>query len=282
MKRWLFLIYGVCCHLLFLGVFACMAAFVGNLLLPKTIDSPSALTAGAAVAVNLALVALFGLQHSIMARPGFKQAWTRFVPPPIERSTYVLVSCLVTILVMRHWQGIDAVVWKIEQPTLRTAAWALFAAGWLMVPVASLLINHFDLFGTRQVWLYFRGREYAALPFRAPLAYRHVRHPLYHGWTLAFWATPTMTAGHLLFAVTMTGYMWGAALLEERDLVRHFGAKYERYRKLVPMIIPRWKPAALEAVVPLAEEHFSTTASSTSTGSLAALTVSASGSPSSS
>jgi protein-S-isoprenylcysteine O-methyltransferase Ste14 len=239
MKRWLYFSYGVACHLLFLVTFAYMAGFVGNLIVPKTIDSPSATPLAAAVLINLLLLSLFGVQHSVMARPGFKRVWTRLVPKPIERSTYVLISCLVTFLLMWQWRGIDIVVWDIQTPVLRGAMWALFAIGWLMVPAVSLLIDHFDLFGTRQVWLYLRGREYTSLPFRVPTLYKNVRHPLYVGWGIAFWATPTMTVGHLLFAGVLSGYMALATVFEERDLVAHFGDLYEDYRRRVPRFIPR-------------------------------------------
>jgi len=238
MKRWLFFLYGVACHLLFLATFAWMAAFVGGLFLPKTIDSPATEPVSLAVAVNLFLIGLFGVQHSVMARPGFKRWWTRIVPKPIERSTYVLISCLVTILLLWQWRPIDIVVWQIEQPGFRAAMWGLFAAGWLLVPTVSLLINHFDLFGTRQVWLYLQGKEYTPLEFRVPLFYKHVRHPLYIGWAIAFWAIPTMTVGHLLFAGMLTLYMAIATLFEERDLIAHFGEKYREYRRRVPMFVP--------------------------------------------
>jgi methanethiol S-methyltransferase len=239
MKRWIFFLYGVACHGLFLAVYAYMAGFIGNLLVPKTIDTPSGGAIGAAVAVNLLLLSLFAVQHSVMARPWFKRVWTRVVPGPIERSTYVFVSCLVTILLMWQWRGIDVVVWNVQQPLARGVAWSLYAAGWLLVPAVSLLINHFDLFGTRQVWLHLRGQEYTSLPFGTPLFYKYVRHPLYLGWTLMFWATPTMTAGHLLFAAVLTGYMALAAVFEERDLVAHFGGQYVEYRRRVPMFVPR-------------------------------------------
>ena len=193
----------------------------------------------AAVAIDLILLALFAVQHSVMARPAFKRIWTRIVPHPIERSTYVLASNLVTVLLMWQWRGIDTVLWDVRQPVFRAAAWALFAIGWLLVPLVTLLIDHFDLFGTRQVWLHLQGRQYEPLPFRVPVLYKQVRHPLYIGWTIAFWATPTMTAGHLLFAVVLTGYMALAACIEERDLVSHFGEQYENYRRRVPMFVPR-------------------------------------------
>lgn len=239
MRRWSFFVYGVFAHLLFLPISLYMACFVGGLLVPKTIDSPSAGGVYAA-GVDLALIGLFALQHSIMARPWFKEYWTRLVPQPIERSTYVLASCAVTVLLMWQWRGLDAVVWNVEQPVARGILWGLFAAGWMAVPAVTLLLNHFELFGVRQVWLYLRGRPYAPLPFRTPLAYRRVRHPLYLGWALAFWATPTMTLGHLLFAGAMTLYMVGAAFIEERDLVRHFGSVYREYQRRVPMFVPRF------------------------------------------
>jgi len=174
-----------------------------------------------------------------MARPAFKRIWTRVVPQPIERSTYVLLSCLVTFVVMWQWRGIDTVVWDLKQPAARALAWGMFAIGWLLVPAASLLIDHFDLFGTRQVWLFLRGREYTALPFRVPMLYKNVRHPLYIAWMIAFWATPTMTVGHLLFASVLTGYMLLAAIVEERDLLAHLGHQYEEHRQRVPMFVPR-------------------------------------------
>lgn len=239
MKRWVFFAYGVLGHLAFLVVYAWMAGFVGNWLLPKTIDSPASVSMPAAWAINIALIAAFGLQHSIMARPGFKAWWTRFVPAPIERSTYVWFSNVVVIALMLFWQGIDVVVWDVQQPVGRALLWALFAAGWLMVPAVSLMIHHFDLFGTRQVWLHLQGRPYEPLPFRTPMLYGKVRHPLYVGWALAFWATPTMTLGHLLFAGSLTLYMLIAVRIEERDLMEYFGEAYRAYRRRVPMFVPR-------------------------------------------
>jgi protein-S-isoprenylcysteine O-methyltransferase Ste14 len=252
MKRIAFFAYGVACHALFLATFAYLAGFVGNFAVPNSIDSgaPGSLTA--AVAVDLVLMAVFALQHSVMARPAFKRVWTRFIPQPIERSTYVLVSCLVTWLLIWQWQPIPIVVWDAPPGALRMTLTALFAAGWLTVPVVSLMINHFDLFGTRQVWLYLRGRPYTHLPFRTPLLYKWVRHPLYVGWALAFWATPTMTAGHLLFAGVLTLYMAVASRIEERDLVAHFGRQYEDYRRRVGAFLPalrRAKRSADEAAI---------------------------------
>jgi protein-S-isoprenylcysteine O-methyltransferase Ste14 len=243
MKRWLFFAYGVACHGLFLAVYAWQCGFTGNLLVPKSIDTPTSTAFAPALAINLALLLAFGLSHSIMARPAFKRVWTRLIPPPIERSTYVLVSCVMVGLLMWQWRSMGAVIWDVQNPIGRGVLWALFAAGWLLGPAVSMMINHFDLFGTRQVWLYLKGREYESLPFRTPMLYARVRHPLYIGWALAFWATPTMTVGHLLYAVVLTGYMGLAALVEERDLVAHFGDHYESYRRNVPRFIPRLRLA---------------------------------------
>ena len=239
MRRWSFFVYGVFCHLLFLATFAYMAGFVGNFLVPKTLDSTPA-SSSYDVAINLLLLALFGLQHSIMARPWFKQVWTRLIPEPIERSTYCLFSCLVLFLLMWQWRGQSAIIWNVEHPLGRGLLWALFAVGWLTVPTVSLMINHFDLFGTRQVWLYLRGRPYTSLPFRTPMLYNRIRHPLYVGFALAFWATPTMTLGHLIFSGAMTLYMAIATRIEERDLVNHYGDKYRAYQRRVGMYIPRF------------------------------------------
>jgi protein-S-isoprenylcysteine O-methyltransferase Ste14 len=238
MRRWSFFVCGFFCHLLFLATFACLAGFVGNFLVPKSTNSAPADGLGTA-GLDLLLIGLFAMQHSIMARPGFKRTWTRLVPQPIERSTYCLLSCVVLFFLMWQWRGLDAIIWNVQHPVGRGLLWALFAAGWLLIPAVSLLINHFDLFGTRQVWLYLRGRPYTSLPFRTPLPYNRKRHPLYVGWALAFWATPTMTLGHLLFAGTLTLYMATAARVEERDLVGHCGDTYRAYQRRVPMFLPR-------------------------------------------
>jgi protein-S-isoprenylcysteine O-methyltransferase Ste14 len=227
-----------------------MAGFVGNFLVPKSIDTVVPGSTTAAIVINVLLLIAFSLQHSVMARPAFKRIWTRIIPEPIERSTYVLLSCAVTALLMWQWRGLDYVIWDVRQPLLRTLLWIAFVAGWFLVPFVSLLISHFDLFGTRQVWLHLRGQKYKSLPFRVPSLYKHMRHPLYVGWTIAFWATPTMTVGHLLFAVMLTGYMGVAALIEERDLIAHFGRQYEEYRRHVPMFIPwRRKTPEVRSVV---------------------------------
>jgi protein-S-isoprenylcysteine O-methyltransferase Ste14 len=242
MRRILFFAYGVLSHVLFLAVFAYMAGFVGNLLVPISIDAPGAGFAWGAVLGNLLLVALFGLQHSAMARPRFKAWLTRVVPPEIERSTYVLVSNALMIGLMALWQPLGPNVWHVESAPGRAVLWTLFAAGWLMVPLVSLLIDHFDLFGTRQVWLQLRGTAYTHKPFRTPAVYRVVRHPLYVAWILAFWATPTMSVGHLLFAAGMTACILVAIPLEERDLAALHGERYRAYRRAVPALVPRLAP----------------------------------------
>jgi methanethiol S-methyltransferase len=250
MKRGLYLAYGVACHLMFLGTYAYLAAFVSGRLVQKSIDTPGEAPLWVAIIINVILLGLFAFQHSIMARTRFKQLWVRVVPSPIERSTYVLISCLALIVLMWQWRGIDTVIWDAGNEAARAALWALFATGWMMVPLVSLMIDHFDLFGTRQVWLYFRGKEYTPLPFRVPGLYKRVRHPLYLGWALAFWAIPTMTLGHLLFSGTLTLYMGLAALVEERDLEAHFGCQYAEYRRRVPMFIPRMSRLSGEEVPP--------------------------------
>jgi protein-S-isoprenylcysteine O-methyltransferase Ste14 len=240
MKRWTFFVYGAACHALFFAVYAYFCGFTGNLLVPKSIDTPTGTPLAAAITIDVLLLLAFSLPHTVMARPEFKRVWTRVVPEPIERSTYVLVSCLLLVLAMWQWKSIDAVVWNVQHPAGRTALWALFAGGWLLVPAVSLMINHFDLFGTRQVWLHLRGEAYKALPFRTPMLYARVRHPLYIGWGLAFWATPTMTAGHLLMASVLSAYMILATFVEERDLIAHFGHEYEHYRHRVPKFLPHF------------------------------------------
>lgn len=239
MKRTIFFLYGVTGHLLFLGIYVWLACFVGNIVVPQAIDFPITDPAPLAIIIDLGLIALFGLQHSVMARPAFKRVWTRIVPQPIERSTYVYASCAVTALLIWQWRPVGAIVWDVQDWFGRGVLHGLFAAGWLMVPLVTLMISHFDLFGTRQVWLYFRGREYKALPFRTPMLYSQMRHPLYVGWAIAFWATPTMTVGHLLFAAGMTGYMLLAVVFEERDLVAYFGRQYIEYQRRVPRFLPR-------------------------------------------
>lgn len=238
-KRVLVLTYGLICYVTFLGVFVYLAGFLGNLFVSRSMDSPASGPWWLAAVVNLLLVLLFGLQHSVMARPAFKRWWTRFVPRPIERSTYVMMTNLVLIVLFWQWRPMGGILWDVQNPAGRVVLHGLFGLGWLTVLVTTFLINHFDLFGLRQVWLYFRRRPYRAIGFRSPGPYRYVRHPLYVGWLLAFWATPTMTAAHLLFALGMTAYILIAIRYEEQDLVAFHGPEYADYRRQVPMLLPK-------------------------------------------
>lgn len=238
MARMATLFYGIVSYLLFFASFVYLTGFLGNFGVPKSIDSGPPGSSAAALAGNLALLLLFGVQHSVMARPAFKRWWTRFVPEAAERSTYVMATNVCLWLLYAFWQPLPTTIWHVEAPIAQTGAWVLFGAGWLIILLATLMIDHFDLFGLRQVWLHFRGRPYTALPFATPGFYAHLRHPLYLGWGLAFWATPHMTVGHLLLALVWGGYMRLAIRFEERDLVAHFGEVYRRYRKTTPMLIP--------------------------------------------
>lgn len=236
--RALVIVYGVASYLVFLASFLYAVSFVGNLLVPKSIDSGASARLPAALLVDTVLLLLFAVPHSVMARPAFKRWWTKFVPPPVERSTYVLVSSLLLGLLFWQWRPIPAVVWNVGHPAGRWLLHAVFWAGWALVLVSTFLIDHFDLFGLRQVFLYASGREYTPLAFRITGLYRYIRHPLMTGFLLAFWATPTMTVGHLLFAVATTGYILIALQLEERDLLSFHGEQYRAYRKQAGMLLP--------------------------------------------
>lgn len=238
MKRVMYFLYGVVCYSIFFGTFLYAAGFIGNILVPKSMDSGPQGPLGQALLINAALLGLFAIQHSVMARKGFKEVWTKFIPKPLERSTYVLLSSLCLILLFTQWQPMGGVIWNVQDPVGRIVLYSLFAAGWLLVLLATFLINHFDLFGLRQVWLYLLGKEYTPLKFRKPFLYKFVRHPLYVGWFLAFWATPTMTIAHLVFAIATTAYILIAIQLEERDLIAEHGEAYANYRREVPMLIP--------------------------------------------
>lgn len=236
--RALVIVYGVASYLVFLASFLYAVGFVGDILVPKSIDSGASARLPAALLVDTVLLLLFAVPHSVMARPAFKRWWTKFVPPPVERSTYVLVSSLLLGLLFWQWRPIPAVVWNVGHPAGRWLLHAVFWAGWALVLVSTFLIDHFDLFGLRQVFLYASGREYTQHAFRITGLYRYIRHPLMTGFLLAFWATPTMTVGHLLFAVATTGYILIALQLEERDLHSFHGEQYRAYRKQAGMLLP--------------------------------------------
>ena len=238
MKKILSLLYGLISYLAFLGTILYAIGFVGNFMVPKTIDSAPGTSLSGAILVNASLLLLFALQHSVMARPAFKRWWTGIVPQHLERSTFVLLASLCLMLMMWQWQPIGGIIWSTESELAKNILLFTYLLGWSIVFLSTFLINHFDLFGLRQVWLYFIGKPYTQLPFRLPLLYKLVRHPLYMGFLIAFWSTPVMTAAHLLFAVLTTGYIFTAIRLEEQDLVRSFGEKYRNYKKWVPMIIP--------------------------------------------
>ena len=240
MKRVIVFAYALIAYAVFFATFLYAVGFVGNLVVPVSIDSAPVGSLGTSLVVDLGLLALFALQHSVMARPAFKRAWTRIVPEAAERSTYVLASSLALILLFWHWRPLGGVVWHIEHPVGVALMHAGFAFGWLLVLVTTFLIHHFDLFGLRQAWLYFRGRPYVSLEFTTPGPYRLVRHPLYVGWFFAFWCTPIMTATHFLFAAATAGYILIAIQLEERDLLRAH-PEYEGYRTRVPMLVPGLK-----------------------------------------
>lgn len=239
--------FGVFSYVVFLATFLYAFGFVGGFVVPTTLDGPPRMPFAQALAIDVGLLALFAVQHSVMARPAFKRAWTRVVAPPLERPIYVLASSLCLVAMFALWQPLGGVVWDLESPLARVAARAVFGFGWGLVLLTTFLINHFDLFGLRQVWFALRGEPYRPLKFVQPGPYRLVRHPLYFGWFCAFWGTPTMTGAHLVFALLTTAYILVAIRFEERDLLVEHGASYAEYRRRVPMLLPRIAPRASRA-----------------------------------
>jgi protein-S-isoprenylcysteine O-methyltransferase Ste14 len=237
MKRWLIFLYGVACYAIALVTLLYAIGFVGNLWVPKTIDSPRDVPLGLALMTDAFLLLIFAVQHSVMARPGFKHAWTQIIPKEAERSTYILFASVVLIVLYTYWEPIGGVVWDVQSPVGKAVLNGMFALGWALVFLSSFLINHFDLFGLRQVWLQLRRRPYEPVVFGAPVLYRYVRHPLYVGLLWAFWSAPKMTLTHLVFAIATTAYILIAIQLEERDLVAEH-PEYAQYRKRVPMLVP--------------------------------------------
>lgn len=243
MSRIVAFVYGIAAYLIFFVTFLYAIGFVENLLVPKTIDSGAAAPTTQALIVNLLLMSLFAIQHSVMARPQFKRWWTKFVPPSVERTTYVLLASLALALVIWQWQPMPAVIWKIADPRIATAVTGLSFVGWLIVLTSTFLINHFELFGLHQVANNLTGRPMPAPFFRTPLYYHFVRHPIYLGFIIAFWAAPTMTVGHLLFAAVTSAYIIVGIQLEERDLIAIFGDRYRSYKSHVAMLVP-WRRSA--------------------------------------
>jgi protein-S-isoprenylcysteine O-methyltransferase Ste14 len=242
MSRAAALLFAIVCYAIFFATFLYLIVFVGDFTFAYlTVNNGPAASMPVAAIVDIALVSLFGLQHSVMARQGFKRWWLNIIPPPIERSIYVLSASIVLMILFLCWRPIDSIVWNVSSPTLVSIIWLLFWAGWTMVLISTFLLNHFELFGLQQAWFFMRGRQAEAPQFRQPFFYKWVRHPLYLGFFLAFWAAPQMTAGHLLLAAGLSIYMLIAIRYEETDLVHLFGKDYELYRERAGMLTPRFR-----------------------------------------
>ena len=238
MRRLFAIGYGAAAYLIFLAAFVYAVGFVGNIAVPRSVDNGLSAPIGTATLIDMALLALFAVQHSVMARPAFKRYWTRVVPPSVERSTYVLLASAILLVLYWQWRTMPAVIWDVRPQAPRAVVWALFWLGWAIVLASTFMISHADLFGLRQTFLAWREKPYTPIGFQAPYLYRLVRHPIMLGFVIAFWAAPTMTAGHLLFAFATTGYILIALRIEEHDLIAAWGDEYRRYRTEVPMLVP--------------------------------------------
>ncbi len=236
--RFLFFLYGIICYLIFFGTFLYAIGFVGNFVVPKSMDTGAEGSLGEALLINTLLLAVFALQHSLMARQGFKEKWTKIIPPAIERNTYVLLSSLALLLIFWQWRPIGNIIWDVSNTTLGTVLIGVSLAGWLFVLISTFLLDHFELLGLKQAFSNLTGNEIQSSKFKTPGFYKFVRHPIYFGFTVAFWATPIMTTAHLLFAIGTLGYTIMGIFLEERDLVSTFGNEYKNYKSKVSMLIP--------------------------------------------
>ena len=241
MRRLLALVYGVAAYLFFLGTFIYAIGFVGNIGVSKGIDAGPVSSLPVTIAIDTLLLAVFAVQHSVMARQGFKKVWTRIVPHCIERSTYVIAATLALALLLWQWRPLPGILWDLRETTAATILTVLFWVGWAVLLISTCLVNHFELFGLAQVWAYFRGRELPQPSFRTPGLYRVVRHPIYFGFVIGFWSAPVMTTGHLMFAIATTGYILVGIFFEERDLIAAYGQTYRDYRRRVPMLVPFFK-----------------------------------------
>jgi methanethiol S-methyltransferase len=238
MRRIIGFVYGVACYAVFFVTFLYLIAFLANVMVPKGIDDGVPVATGTAVLINLVLIALFGVQHSVMARPAFKRRLAAFLPESVERSTFVLAASLALIILYWQWRPLPQLIWSVGSPVAQASLWGVLLAGFGIVLLSTFVIDHFDLFGLRQVWLRLTGRTYRHRPFQVTYFYKFIRHPIYFGLLLGIWGTPRMTLGHLLFAIGMSGYILIGIQYEERDLETFLGEDYRRYKQRVPMLIP--------------------------------------------